>query len=86
MKHIGGYPGRYERGVRELILREQPQLFISRHSYFESDVRRQTSMPHMTLVLQVKQGWHKEWTLIRFVIEGKKKKKIAEVIELGKRV
>ena len=25
MKHIGGYPGRYERGVRELIL-EQPQL------------------------------------------------------------
>jgi putative phosphoesterase len=33
MKHIGGYPGRYAPGVKDIITKEQPQLFISGHSH-----------------------------------------------------
>ncbi len=33
MKHIGGYPGRYERGVKDTIIKEKAQLFISGHSH-----------------------------------------------------
>jgi predicted phosphodiesterase len=34
IKHIGGYPGRYAPGVKNIIIKEKPQLFISGHSIF----------------------------------------------------
>lgn len=86
IKHIGGYPGRYERGVRELILKEQPQLFISGHSHILKVMYDdKLHCLHMNPGAAGKQGWHKVRTLIRFVIEGKEMKN-CEVIELGKRV
>ena len=33
MKHIGGYPGRYAPGVKDLIIKNNIQLFISGHSH-----------------------------------------------------
>ena len=33
MTHIGGYPGRYEKTARELIVKERPQLFVTGHSH-----------------------------------------------------
>ena len=33
MKHIGGYPGRYDASIREEIYSQPPQLFISGHSH-----------------------------------------------------
>lgn len=33
MKHIGGYPGNYDRSIREQIMRRPPKLFISGHSH-----------------------------------------------------
>lgn len=86
MKHIGGYPGRYERGVKDIILKEKPQLFISGHSHILKvmyDDKLQCL--HMNPGAAGKQGWHKIRTLIRFVIDGREMKN-CEVIELGKRV
>src|SRR5688572_25854160 len=33
MTHIGGYPGRYAPGVKEMIQKEKPGLFICGHSH-----------------------------------------------------
>lgn len=86
IKHIGGYPGRYEHGVRELILNEKPQLFISGHSHILKVMYDdKLHCLHMNPGAAGKQGWHKVRTLIRFMIEGKEMKN-CEVIELGKRV
>lgn len=33
MKHIGGYPGRYDTSVKEILRQDPPSLFISGHSH-----------------------------------------------------
>lgn len=83
MKHIGGYPNKYAPGVRDTILRERPQIFISGHSHILKvmfDPKLQCL--HMNPGAAGKQGWHKVRTLIRFVIDGADIKN-CEVIELG---
>ena len=85
MKHIGGYPGRYERGVKEKILQEKPQLFISGHSHILKIMYdEKLQCLHINPGAAGLQGWHKVKTLVRFVIDGKNIKN-CEVIELGKR-
>lgn len=85
IQHIGGYPGRYEKGVKETIIEEKPQLFISGHSHILKvmyDDKLQCL--HMNPGAAGKQGWHKVRTLLRFDIDGKDFKNL-EIIELGKR-
>jgi uncharacterized protein len=85
IKHIGGYPGRYEPGVKNTILKEKPQLFISGHSHILKimyDDKLQCL--HINPGAAGLQGWHKVKTLVRFVIDGNQIKN-CEVIELGKR-
>lgn len=85
MKHIGGYPGRYAPGVRELIEKEKPELFISGHSHILKvmyDEKR--SCLHMNPGACGKQGWHQVQTLIKFAIDGTDIKQ-CQVIELGKK-
>ena len=33
MKHIGGYPGRYDASIRKELYENPPQLFVSGHSH-----------------------------------------------------
>jgi uncharacterized protein len=85
MRHIGGYPPKYNAETKKEILLHQPQLFISGHSHILKimfDDKLQCL--HMNPGAAGKTGWHKVRTLIRFVIDGKNMKD-CEVIELGKR-
>ena len=85
IKHIGGYPGRYAPGVKNTIIKEKPQLFISGHSHILKimyDDKLQCL--HINPGAAGLQGWHKVKTLVRFVIDGREIKN-CEVIELGKR-
>jgi putative phosphoesterase len=83
MKHIGGYPGRYAPGVKDLIIKNDIQLFISGHSHILKVMYdEKINCLHMNPGAAGKQGWHKTKTLIRFVIDGKDMKD-CEVIELG---
>jgi len=83
MKHIGGYPGRYAPGVKDLIIKNNIQLFISGHSHILKVMYdEKTNCLHMNPGAAGKQGWHKTKTLIRFVIDGKEMKN-CEVIELA---
>lgn len=85
MRHIGGYPPKYNPETRKEIQLHQPQLFISGHSHILKIMYDPAvNCLHMNPGAAGKHGWHKMRTLIRFVIDGKEMKD-CEVIELGKR-
>jgi hypothetical protein len=82
MRHIGGYPPKYNPETKKEILIHKPQLFISGHSHilkimYDDKLNRL----HMNPGAAGKQGWQKVRTLIRFVIDGKEMKD-CQVIEL----
>ena len=83
MRHIGGYPPRYNPATKKELLVHQPGLFISGHSHILKVMYDDTlQCLHMNPGAAGKQGWHKVRTLIRFVIDGKEMKN-CEVIELN---
>lgn len=83
MKHIGGYPGKYAKGVKDIIIKENPALFISGHSHILKVIYDdKLQCLHMNPGAAGVQGWHKVRTLMRFVIDGTHIKS-CEVIELG---
>lgn len=82
MRHIGGYPPRYNPETKKELLLHRPQLFISGHSHilkimFDEKLNCLCMNPGAA----GKQGWHKVKTIIRFKIDGKDIKD-CEVIEL----
>ena len=83
--HIGGYPDRYNRRVREDIKVNPPDLFISGHSHIlKVQWDKKLNLLHMNPGACGKLGFHQVRTMLRFVIDGKDIKDL-EVIELGKR-
>lgn len=85
IKHIGGYPGRYAPGVKNKIILEKPQLFISGHSHILKimfDDKLQCL--HINPGAAGKEGWHKVKTIVLFNIDGTEIKN-CKVVELGKR-
>lgn len=84
MRHIGGYPPRYNPETKKELLAHRPQLFISGHSHILKVMYdEKLQCLHMNPGAAGKQGWHKVRTLIRFTIDGKNMKD-CEVIELSK--
>lgn len=84
MRHIGGYPPKYNPVSRKEILEHKPQLFISGHSHILKVMYDQAlQCLHMNPGAAGKQGWQKVRTLIRFTIDAKEIKD-CEVIELVK--
>ena len=82
--HIGGYPNRYSKDVRELIKKNPPNLFISGHSHILKIMYdEKLDILHMNPGAAGKFGIHKVITMLRFSIEGKEIKKL-EVIEIPK--
>ena len=85
IQHIGGYPNRYAPGVKDRIVVNRSQLFISGHSHILKVIYdSKLQCLHMNPGAAGNHGWHKVRTLIRFAIDGKTIKD-CEVIELGKR-
>jgi uncharacterized protein len=85
MRHIGGYPPKYNPETKKEILIHRPQLFISGHSHILKIMYDdKLNCLHMNPGAAGKQGWHKVRTIIRFVIDGSEMKD-CEVIELGNR-
>lgn len=85
MRHIGGYPNRYALGIKELLIKEKPQLFISGHSHILKIMfDEKFNCLHINPGAAGLQGWHKVPTLVRFVIDGSKISN-CDVIELSKK-
>jgi putative phosphoesterase len=83
MRHIGGYPPKYNPQTKKELGLHQPQLFISGHSHILKVMfDEQLQCLHMNPGAAGRQGWHKVRTIIRFQIDGSEMKN-CEVIELG---
>ncbi|MBZ4190020.1 metallophosphoesterase family protein [Niabella beijingensis] len=82
IRHIGGYPPKYNKETKPLLLKERPLLFISGHSHILKIIYDDAlQCLHMNPGAAGKQGWHKVRTLIRFAIDGNTIRD-CEVIEL----
>ncbi|MEN0005247.1 MAG: metallophosphoesterase family protein [Bacteroidota bacterium] len=85
MTHIGGYPGRYNKRVREEIRKHPPKLFICGHSHILKVMPdRSLGLLHINPGACGNHGFHKIKTMVRFTLEEAVIKDL-EVIELGKR-
>lgn len=84
MIHIGGYPGKYDRNVRETIVKNRPGLFICGHSHILKVMYdKNFNLLHMNPGSAGRQGIHQKCTMLRFIIDGKDIKDL-EVLELEK--
>jgi putative phosphoesterase len=85
IKHIGGYPGRYDRSIHNTIVKNPPDLFISGHSHILKVINDlKYKLLHINPGAAGKNGLHKVRTVVRFAIDGAKIKEL-EVIELEQR-
>jgi len=83
MKHIGGYPGNYDRSVQNQLFASPPDLFIAGHSHIlKIKYDKTLNLLHINPGAAGQMGWHKERTLVRLTIEGNKFTD-CEVITLG---
>ena len=84
LTHIGGYPGRYSPGITRRLIDSGAKLFVCGHSHILKVMfDRELDLLHINPGAAGYHGWHKERTLIRFVIDGADMRDL-EVIELGK--
>ena len=82
MKHIGGYPGRYDRSVARQLRTAPPRLFISGHSHITKVMYdRHLSLLHVNPGAAGLYGQQPVRTLVRFTIDGAEIKDL-EVVEL----
>lgn len=84
MTHIGGYPGKYAPGVKDMLLKSPPKLFICGHSHILKVMPDPAlKLLHMNPGACGQQGWHKVKTLLRFDLADGNISNL-EVIELPK--
>jgi uncharacterized protein len=85
MTHIGGYPGRYSKGIKDIIISKQPDLFISGHSHILKVMHdKKLNILHMNPGAIGNYGWHKVKTILAFDVEGKDIKNL-RVIEFTRK-
>lgn len=83
--HIGGYPGKYPKKIKEEMLRNAPSLYITGHSHILKVMPDPNfGLLHMNPGACGIEGWHKMKTLLRFSIENALVKDL-ELVELGLR-
>lgn len=86
MTHIGGYPGRYERGVEMQLRMHRPTIFISGHSHILKVVYdKKLNLLHINPGAAGLSGFHHVRTAIRLTIDGEKIENL-EVGEWDRRV
>lgn len=85
MTHIGGYPGRYERKVRELLKKEKADIFISGHSHILKILPdNEHNLLHINPGAAGKYGLHKVRTMIIIEILANRISDL-KVVEMGKK-
>lgn len=85
LKHIGGYPGHYDRSVQEELFAAPPTLFVCGHSHIlKVMMDRRLGVMHINPGAAGRYGIHHVRTLLRFTLD-KGKIDHLEAIELGPR-
>lgn len=85
LTHIGGYPGRYNMRVREILKNHPPKLFICGHSHILKVMPdKKLGLLHINPGACGIHGFHVVRTIVRFTLEAGIIKDM-EVVELGLR-
>jgi hypothetical protein len=83
--HIGGYPGKYPKKIKEIMLTNPPDIYITGHSHILKVMRDpQFGLLHINPGACGIEGWHKMKTILRFELCGGQLTNL-ELIELGPR-
>ena len=84
--HIGGYPGNYERRIKDELFQNPPDIFICGHSHILKAIPdSKLKLLHLNPGAAGKVGFHKVLSIMRFDLSNGKAENL-EVIELEKRV
>ena len=68
--HIGGYPGKYSKGIKEKIQKLRPKLFICGHSHILKVIfDKRLNLLHMNPGAAGNYGIHKVKTILKFKID-----------------
>lgn len=71
MKHIGGYPGKYDASIRSTLFANPPRLFISGHSHIlKVKYDKSLNLLHINPGAAGIYGFHTVRTLVRFCIDN----------------
>ncbi len=82
LTHIGGYPGKWSPGMKNLLKENQIKLMVDGHSHILKVIYdRELELLHINPGAAGQQGWQKQRTLIRLKIDGEEMKD-CEIIEL----
>lgn len=69
MTHIGGYPGRYAKGISQKIKELRPKLFISGHSHILKVINDpRYNLLHINPGAAGISGFHNKITLVKFTV------------------
>lgn len=83
LTHIGGYPGKWSPGMKRLLRDKGIRLMVDGHSHITKVMYdKELDLLHINPGAAGQQGWHRQRTLVRLVIDGHDMRD-CEVIELG---
>ena len=84
--HIGGYPGRYSSGIKDMLRTRRSGLFISGHSHIVKVMRDPGlhQMIHINPGAAGKEGFHQVRTLARITVSNGTVSNL-RIVELGTR-
>lgn len=84
LTHIGGYPGRWSKGMKKLLKDEKIGLMVDGHSHILKVIYdKELDLLHVNPGAAGNQGWHKVRTLVRLTLDHGEPTG-CEVIELAK--
>lgn len=83
LTHIGGYPGKWAKGMKSLLIEEGIKLMVDGHSHLLKIMYDPVlELLHINPGAAGKHGWQKSRTLVRLTIDGTDIRD-CEIIELG---
>ncbi|MCM1021575.1 MAG: metallophosphatase family protein [Muribaculum sp.] len=82
--HVGGYPGKYPKGLKEILRKNDIKLFVSGHSHILKVMPdRELSLLHVNPGPAGVHGWQTVRTLVRLTLDNGSVSDL-EVVELTK--
>lgn len=83
LTHIGGYPGRWAKGMKKLLKDERINLMVDGHSHILKIIfDKELNLLHINPGAAGNQGWHKVRTLVKLIVDAEDLRD-CEVIELN---
>lgn len=83
LTHIGGYPGRWAKGMKKLLKDEEIGLMVDGHSHILKIIfDKELNLLHINPGAAGKAGWHKVRTLVKLTLDNGDMRD-CEVIELN---